>query len=64
MAHWGRESDMNNLVEFFRMFFSYALVFIVYVAVAGIGIFCGLQWNKKKGSKPAAKEGADTAGQE
>lgn len=55
---------MNNLVEFFRMFFSYALVFIVYVAVAGIGIFCGLQWNKKKASKPAAKEGADTAGQE
>lgn len=42
---------MNNLVEFLRMFFSYVLVFIVYVAVAGVGIFCGLTWNKKKAVK-------------
>lgn len=42
---------MNNLVEFFRMFFSYVLVLIVYAAVAGAGIFCGLTWNKKKAAK-------------
>lgn len=46
---------MNNLVEFFRMFFSYVLVFVVYVAVAGGGIFCGLMWNKKKSAKSAAE---------
>ena len=37
------------------MFFSYVLVFIVYVAVAGIGIFCGLTWNKKKSARSAAE---------
>lgn len=46
---------MNNLVEFFRMFFSYVLVLIVYAVVAGIGIFCGLTWNKKKTAKAAAE---------
>ena len=35
------------------MFFSYVLVMIVYVAVAGIGIFCGLTWNKKNAAKAA-----------
>lgn len=48
---------MGNLVEFFRMFFSYVLVFVVYVAVAGVGIFCGLLWNKKKSAKSAAGSG-------
>lgn len=46
---------MGNLVEFFRMFFSYVLVLIVYVAVAGVGIFCGLTWNKKKSAKVVAE---------
>ena len=48
---------MGNMVEFFRMFFSYVLVFVVYVAVAGVGIFCGLLWNKKKSAKSVAGSG-------
>lgn len=52
---------MGNVVEFLRMFFSYVLVFIVYVAVAGAGIFCGLMWNKKKSAKSVAEQG-DGAG--
>ena len=54
---------MGNVVEFLRMFFSYVLVFIVYVAVAGIGIFCGLMWNKKKSAKSVAGSG-DGAGKD
>ncbi len=55
--------DMSNLVEFLRMFFSYVLVFIVYVAVAGVGIFCGLKWNKRA-SESAVKAETDRSGQE
>ncbi|MCM1105023.1 MAG: hypothetical protein NC409_13065 [Clostridium sp.] len=51
---------MGNLVEFFRMFFSYVLVLIVYAAVAGVGIFCGLTWNKKKTAKAAAEAAEQT----
>ena len=42
---------MNNLIEFLRMFFSYVLVFIVYAAVAGVGIFIGIKWRKSKNAK-------------
>ncbi len=54
---------MNNLVEFLRMFFSYALVFIVYAAVAGAGIFFGLLWNKKKNAKTAKEAETESGGE-
>ncbi len=46
---------MSNLIEFFRMFFSYVLVFIVYAAVAGAGIFIGIKWRKSKNTKEDQK---------
>lgn len=39
----------NALIEFFRMFFSYLLLMVVCVAVAGAGGFVGLKvWKPKQ----------------
>ena len=52
---------MNQLIEFLRMFFSYVLVFLVYGAVAGLGIFIGIQWRKSKNVKAEAAEKVEAA---
>ena len=49
---------MSNLIEFLRMFFSYLLVFAVYVGIAGVGIFIGIKWRKSKDKKAASEEAA------
>ena len=49
---------MSNLIEFLRMFFSYLLVFAVYVGISGVGIFIGIKWRKSKDKKAASEETA------
>lgn len=52
---------MNQLIEFLRMFFSYVLVFLVYGAVAGAGIFIGIKWRKSKNAKAEAVGSVEAA---
>ena len=43
---------MANLIEFFRMVFSYLLTFAVIAVVSGIGGYVGVKvWKKKKKSE-------------
>lgn len=46
---------MANLIEFFRMVFSYLLTFAVIAVVAGVGGFVGVKVWKPK-TKNAGKE--------
>ena len=55
---------MGNLIEFLRVFFSYLMVFAVYVAIAAVGIFVGIKWRKSKNKKEVSEEAAVTAEQE
>lgn len=55
---------MGNLIEFLRVFFSYLMVFAVYVAIAAVGIFIGIKWRKSKDKKKVSEETAATAEQE
>ena len=55
---------MGNLIEFLRVFFSYLMVFAVYVAIAAAGIFIGIKWRKSKDKKKVSEETAATAEQE
>ncbi len=39
---------MSNLIEFFRMVLSYLMVFVVIIAVSGVGGFIGVKvWKPK-----------------
>ncbi len=55
---------MSDLIEFFRVFFSYVMVFAVYGVIAAVGIFIGIKWRKSKDKKVAAEPVAETVEQE
>lgn len=55
---------MSNLIEFFRVFFSYIMVFAVYGAIAATGIFIGIKWRKSKDKKAVAEPVSEAAEQE
>lgn len=54
-----RLSQMNNLVEFGRMFLSYGVLILIIAAVGGAAITIGITMAKKKNAKAAAETPAE-----
>lgn len=46
---------MDRLIEFGRMFLSYGVLFLIFVAVIAVGVFIGITLAKRKQKKNAAQ---------